>query len=230
MTNYYKVLGVRQDASAQDIKKAFRDKAKRLHPDIAGARAAGEMRKILAAYEILSDKDRRFDFDRDYSRFTQKYSFDYRVFLREQGDDPASQAKLVFFELLHAGEDEALSIWDSWGGPGFAMEKYLDREDWMDCVYIIAEELYKRNRFYDCFLLLASLIKEERRLPYFRHFAEDIEIFLKELVRLKLRPVVDDDTYVECLETMLGLDFPTRDEARWLRSIAKTQTRMGRKV
>jgi tetratricopeptide (TPR) repeat protein len=227
MTNYYEILGVRQNSSTQDIIKAFREKAKRLHPDIAGDRAAGEMRKILTAYEILSDRDRRFDYDRAYSRFTQKYSFDYRSFLMEQGDDPASQAKLVFFELLHAEEDAALSVWDSRGGPDFPIEQYLDREDWMDCTYILAEELHKRERYHDAFLLLAALVREERRRPYFRHFAEDIEIFLKELVRLKLHSTVDDDTYIECLEIMLDLGFSSHDEARWLRSIAETFIRMG---
>jgi curved DNA-binding protein CbpA len=227
MTNHYEILGVRQTASTHDIKRAFREKAKLLHPDIAGDKAAGEMRKLLTAYEILSDRDRRFEYDRAYSRFSQKYSFDYRTFLREQGDDPASQAKLVFFELLHAEEDAALSIWDSRGGPDFPMETYLDREDWMDCTYILAEELFKRDRYYDAFLLLTALVREERRRPYFRHFAEDIEIFLKELVRLKLRSAVDDDTYIECLETMIALGFSSRDEARWLRSAAETFIRMG---
>jgi curved DNA-binding protein CbpA len=222
MTNYYEILGVRQDSSTQDIKRAFREKAKRLHPDIAGEHAVGEMRKLLAAYEILSHREKRFDYDQSYNRFTQSYHFDYRQFLQEQGDDPASQAKLLFFELLHAGEDAALSIWDNHGGPDFPLERYLDREDWMDCAYILAEELYKRDRYYDAFLLLAALVREERRRPYFRHFAEDIKIFLKELVRLKLRSTVDGDTYIECLETMLDLNFSPHDEARWQRSIDKT--------
>jgi len=221
MTNYYEILTVGQNASTQEIKKAFREQAKRLHPDVAGEIGAEEMRKLLAAYETLSNRDRRFEYDRAYNRFIGKYRFDYRSFLMEQGDDPASQAKLIFFELLHLEEERALAIWQKHGGLCFPMEKYLDREDWMDCSYILAEELAKRRRFYEAFVLLVSLVREERRLPYFKHFMPEVETFLKELVRLHLRQAVDGETYLECMEALLDLGFPPQYEERILRSIAR---------
>ena len=229
MTNYYELLKVKQNASIQEIKKAFRERAKRLHPDIAGETGAEEMRKILTAYETLSDKNRRFEYDRIYSRLSSKYRFDYRNFLRERKDDPQSQAKLIFFELLHLEEDEAISIWREQGGIMFPMEKYLDREDWMDCTYIFAEELAKRRFYYESFVLLVKLVREERRLPYFRHFMEEVENFLKELVRLHLREAVSPEAFIECLEALLGLGFSSRDEARWMRSIAEALVRLGQK-
>jgi tetratricopeptide (TPR) repeat protein len=227
MTDYYELLDVRQNASSQEIKSAFRERAKRLHPDIAGETGAEEMRKLLAAYEILSDRERRFEYDRAYSRFAKNFSFDYRDFLRKRKDDPASQAKLLFFELLNFEEESALSLWQEQGGLDFQLEKYLDREDWMDCTYILAEELAKKGQFYESFVLLVGVVREERRRPYFRHFMEDVENFLKELVRLNLRSAVDAETYVECLEALLDLGFSPRDEARWMRSMAETLLRMG---
>jgi len=224
MTNYYEILTVGQTASSQEIKKAFRERAKLLHPDVAGESGAEEMRKLLAAYETLSNRDRRFEYDRAYNRFVGKYRFDYRTFLMERQDDPESQAKLIFFELLHLEEETALAIWQKQGGLAFPMEKHLDREDWMDCTYILAEELAKRRRIYEAFVLLVSLVREERRLPYFRHFMQEVETFLKELVRLHLRPAVDGDTYLECLEALLDLGFPPHYNARILRSIAKHQS------
>jgi curved DNA-binding protein CbpA len=227
MENYYSLLGVKQDSSAGDIKKAFREKAKRLHPDIAGKAAEAAMRKLLTAYEVLSSRDRRFEYDRAYCRFVKKLDFDYRTWLQERGDDPSSQAKLVFFELLHLEEDAALEIWRKNGGLHFPMEEHLDREDWMDCLYILAEELDKREQYYESFRLLVQLVREERKLPYFRHFMDDIEMFLKEQVRLRLRAQVDDETWVDCLETLLELGFSPRDEARWMRSLAEALLRMG---
>ncbi|MDR1318394.1 MAG: J domain-containing protein [Treponema sp.] len=227
MTNYYDLLGLRQGASGSEIKKAFREKAKRLHPDIAGKAAEEGMRRLLTAYEVLSDRERRHEYDRAYFRFIRKVGFDYRTWLREQGDTPEYQAKLVFFELLHLEEDEAIRIWRNNGGINFPMEKYLDREDWMDCLFMLAEELDKRLCFYESFRLLAILVGEERRLPYFRHFMEDVEIYLKELVRLRLKPQVDDETWVDCIEILLGLGFPPRDEARWMRSLAETLLGLG---
>ena len=224
MTNYYEVLTVGQNASTQEIKKAFRERAKRLHPDVAGESGAEEMRKLLAAYETLTNRDRRFEYDRAYNRFIGKHRFDYRSFLMEQADDPASQAKLIFFEFLHLEEERALAIWQKHGGLRFPMEKYLEREDWMDCSYILAEELAKRRRFYEAFVLLVSLVREERRLPYFRHFMQEVETFLKELVRLHLRQAVDGETFLECMEALLDLGFPPQYEARILRSIARQKS------
>jgi len=225
MANYYELLEVGENATTQEIKKAFREKAKRLHPDIAGESASPEMMKLLSAYETLSDKNRRFEYDRAYRRFTEKFRFDYRSFLKERKNDPGSQAKLIFFELLHLEEDEAIAIWQEQGGLDFRMEDYLDREDWMDCSYILAEELARRNYCFEAFTLLVKLVREERRRPYFRHFMADVEIFLKELVRLRLGKAVDAETYLECLEALLELGFSRKDETFWLRSINKIKAK-----
>ncbi|MDR0718343.1 MAG: DnaJ domain-containing protein [Treponema sp.] len=227
MENYYSLLGVSRAATTQEIKRAFREKAKRLHPDIAGESAASDMRRLLLAYQILSRQDKRFEYDRAYSRFSSKYHFDYRTFLRERPLDPESQAKLIFFELLHLEEDDAVAVWKAQGGLDYRLEKYLDREDWMDCSYLLAEELARRGDYYESFSLLVSLVKEERRKPYFRHFAEDIESFLKEIVRLHLRKALSPETYLECLEAMLGLGLNSRDKARVLRSMAETLAQIG---
>jgi uncharacterized protein YqgQ len=225
MENYYALLGVNQYSSPQDIKRAFRERAKRLHPDIAGTGGAEAMRQLLAAYEVLSDQERRYAYDRLFSRNT---GFDYRRFLQDRADDPESQAKLVFFELLHFEAERALAVWRTQGGLGFEMEKYLDREDWMDCACILAEELEKRKYYYDAFMIMVELVRAERAHPYFKHFAADLEGMLKELVRLRLKPSVDKETYIACMETLLDLGFPPKDEARWMRSMAETLAQMGR--
>ena len=227
MNNYYVLLGIQRDASSEEIKKAFRDKAKQLHPDIAGKSAEEAMRRLLTAYEVLSNVDRRFEYDRAYSRFIGKKGFDYRIWLREQGADPASQTKLMYFELLHLEEDEAISIWRKNGGINFDMENYLEREDWMDCLFILAEELDRRNCAYEAWRLLVILVREEKRLPYFKHFIAEIETYLRELVRLRLKAQVDEETWAGCLETMLSLDFPAQDKLRWSRSLAQALYDLG---
>ena len=237
MKNYYELLGVGRNASAWDIKKAFREKAKRLHPDIAGNAAEAEMRKLLTAYQTLSSEERRWEYDRVYARFAREFTggngggaasrFDYRTWLRDQGDDPASQAKLMFFELVHLEEDEAIALWRKNGGINFQMEKYLYRDDWLDCCFILAEELDRRQHSYEAFRLLALIIREERRFPYFRHFTVEIEKFIREIVRGRLRAQVDDETWIDCLETLLALGFPARDNSFWLRLLAKTLSGMG---
>lgn len=227
MENYYDILGVAQNAGAADIKSAFRERAKKVHPDIAGEAAQGEMRKLITAYETLSDDERRQEYDRAYVRFVKKYDFDYRSFLKERVDDPESQAKLIFFDLLHLEEDEAIEVWRAQGGLDFRLDLYLEREDWMDCSFILAEELDKRGVPYEAFILLVDLVKEERRRPYFRHFMPEVDALVKEMARAKLPASLDDETLVECLEELIDLGYSRKEEARWLRTIAEALERLG---
>ncbi|GAB1481699.1 DnaJ domain-containing protein [Treponema sp.] len=227
MDNFYDILGIESEASAADIKRAFREKAKRVHPDIAGETALEDMRRLLSAYETLSDTDRRGEYDRAYFRFVKDLDFDYRSFLRERYDDPESQAKLIFYEFLHMEEDEAIAVWRRLGGLQFRLDLYLDREDWMDCAFILAEELDKRGAHYEAFTILLDLVKEERRKPYFKHFLGEVETLLKDIARTRLSLHPDHRLVAESLEELLHLGYSRRDEARWLRTIAEALERSG---
>ena len=73
--NYYSILGVESNASPEEVKRAFRRQARRYHPDMnPGDKAAEEkFKKIGEAYEVLSDVDKRSQYDQ-YSRFWQQKS------------------------------------------------------------------------------------------------------------------------------------------------------------
>jgi molecular chaperone DnaJ len=62
----YEVLGVSRDASEQQVKKAFRQLARALHPDVNAEDPDAEQKfkEAAEAYEILSDADRRATYDR----------------------------------------------------------------------------------------------------------------------------------------------------------------------
>jgi len=61
----YELLGVSRDADADAIKKAYRKKARQLHPDVNPDPEAQEQFKVVShAYEVLSDPDKRAHYDR----------------------------------------------------------------------------------------------------------------------------------------------------------------------
>jgi len=64
LPNYYKVIGVENDATPEEIKKKFRELAKKTHPDKTKEDSEEEMAKLNKAYEILSDKESREKYDR----------------------------------------------------------------------------------------------------------------------------------------------------------------------
>ena len=66
MRDPYDILGVSKNASAAEIKSAFRRQAKKLHPDANkhDPKAATRFAELNAAYEILGEADKRKAFDR----------------------------------------------------------------------------------------------------------------------------------------------------------------------
>ena len=58
----YEVLGVDRSASADDLRAAYRQRARETHPDAGGA--PGEFQAVQAAWEVLSDEERRRRYDR----------------------------------------------------------------------------------------------------------------------------------------------------------------------
>ena len=65
MADFYELLGVSRNASADEIKRAYRQKAMELHPDTnPDAGAAEEFKALSRAYQVLSDPDQRARYDR----------------------------------------------------------------------------------------------------------------------------------------------------------------------
>src|SRR6516164_1103730 len=64
--DYYESLGVKRDASDDEIKKAYRKLARQHHPDRnpGDKQAEAKFKEVQEAYDVLSDKTKRANYDR----------------------------------------------------------------------------------------------------------------------------------------------------------------------
>ncbi len=240
MQNCYEILGIPATASAAEIKRSYRRRAKELHPDIpdtvrTATERADRMRELIHAYETLSDPERRAEFDALYSVFRKSRGmdhphggFDYRSWLMER-KDPESRAKLIFFDLFHELEEEAVREFHARRGDlgGFVLSAYFGREDFMDCAFVLAEELAIREDYYEAFLLLEEVILLERKRAYFRHFFPEVLSFTRGIVRNHLAGILPDELALDCLESALDLGFGKKDDAIILKQMAQCYERIG---
>ena len=72
--NYYEILGVSRDTSGAEIKRAYRQLARRYHPDVnqGNVEAENRFKEINEAYEVLSDSERRAQYDKFGSFWKQQ--------------------------------------------------------------------------------------------------------------------------------------------------------------
>ena len=103
----YEVLGLDKGASEADIKKAYRKLAMKHHPDKGGD--PEQFKKIQAAYDLLSDPEKRGNFDRfgtaEPQGFGNQGPFPADIFSQMFGNfggprGPTRRANFVFIQVL----------------------------------------------------------------------------------------------------------------------------------
>jgi len=78
--NYYNILGINQTDDLSEIRKNYKQQARKWHPDKNPnniKEAEEKMKDINEAYEILSDKTKREKYDADENVSLEKYGCDY---------------------------------------------------------------------------------------------------------------------------------------------------------
>lgn len=235
MEDYYKILGVPPTASAAEIKRAYRQKAKLLHPDVSDKASEEAFHALTQAYEVLSDIHQRSMFNERYAA-DQRYqesrrrekSFNYREWLAARTDEE-SRCQLIFFDLMHGREDDAVALYKKMNmeKADFRLSYWFTREDFMDYGFILAEELVFRAEYYDAVILLEQIIKMEYSYSYFRHFFPEVLALARDVLRRHLEGSVSDELALDAWERALELQLGRKDESYFLMRMAEVYLRMG---
>lgn len=224
MKDYYAILGISQEATKFDIRKAYRKLAKELHPDVAQkeTKAGNSFIILKEAYEILINSETRANYD--VSRHTEKSGddFDFREFLKKRSEDQVSMSRLICFDLLHDREAQAVELYDNLTESGiFDFRRYVDREAFMDFSFLLSEEYIKQGCPVKAFRIMFSIALLEEDEPYFRHFYPEV---LAHLFRICRRPIDEDHNdllRLRFLTDISALDYPDRDRARIYKLISE---------
>ena len=133
--NYYNILGVKKDASVDEIKKAFRRQAVKHHPDQGGDEV--KFKEINEAYEVLSNPDKR----QRYDQFGQA-GLGGQAGFNQAGFDPDQGVSFNF------GEGGLGDIFSFFGGMGRSQAPKSGRDievvielDFKEAVFGIEKEI-----------------------------------------------------------------------------------------
>ena len=234
MKDFYKILGVRTNATLAEIKRAYREKAKLLHPDLTGdSSRRDEFNEVVQAYRVLSDMRQRSIFDESFFiKIKRSYksadTFNYYEWLKAR-DDEESRAKLIFYTLMHHKEDEAVAEFKrmQMNHADFSLKKWFTREDFMDYGYILAEELVIRGEYYDAMILLEQIIQMEYSYQYFYIFFPEVIDFTLNILKRNIDSVISDELALDVYERALDLNLGRKNDAFFLRKMSEEYRRLG---
>lgn len=234
MKDFYGILGVRPNATLAEIKRAYREKAKQLHPDLTGDTTRhDEFNEVVQAYRVLSDARQRSIFDESFFIKIRRSSknaatFNYYDWLSAR-EDEESRAKLIFYTLMHQKEDEAVAEFKRMqtNHADFSLKKWFTREDFMDYGYILAEELVIRGEYYDAIILLEQIIQMEYSYHYFYIFFPEVIEFTLNILKKNIDGVISDELALDVYERALDLNLGVKNDAFFLKKMSEEYRRLG---
>jgi molecular chaperone DnaJ len=204
---YYVILGVPESESPGGIRAAYRDLAKRLHPDVAGEQATRAFQEVTEAYDVLSDPERRRQYNHQLKRAEDRQGVPVHVgrpapFVRESRSILGNpEGVRPSFEAMY---DRFLRNFTGIGVPkaerleGLNFEVLLTPEEaWHGCVVPVQVPVFSRCP--DC-----GGSGRDWVFPC-THCREQGMIETERLVRIEIPPMVPSGTIYELPLRGLGI-------------------------
>ncbi len=227
-STYYDVLDVERNATQPEIKRAFRRLAKKYHPDTSreeSDEAARRLKEIIAAYRVLGNERERARYD----VLMQAAPSVEKELQRNETRTREEYAEQVLGDLLAGHGSRALRLYDELSAEeDFELENYLGIKDYLDCIFLLAEQFENAERFREAAELYEELYEREKEPPRHRYFFEEVEARIKKLYSRKLpRDAETPMEEIACYERILSFDLDKSEKAFILKKIAEVYCRIG---
>ena len=243
--DYYHILEIGRDATAPEIKRAFRQLAKRYHPDKNPeqiAFAEQMFREVCRAYNTLRDKKQKSDYDRTLQTIERQRKA-REAYLEKLSKLNQNYAKLELLleALLHQNYETGISLYEQLRhnnqktGKEWRIDDFLSYEESRDCEFLIAEgyqnlglsngnqsSTFERHRkIKQAMLIYESLLSAEAKRPCFRHFTREVKERLKFIYLYYFSAEGYHQTYHIPLTKIRALKLPKRETAWIYKKIAE---------
>lgn len=234
--DYYQVLEVSRSSTMAEIRRSYKRLVLRLHPDKNPVREAGSedrFKELLEAFDILGDSGRRARYDRQLQErdLLSKKSrpkvvrkpTEGDLFFFRKNDDECLAMRVLYFLMNRRGQ-EAISlveeIEDRLGR--HSLFEHLDRNDCLDCYFLLGEYLLEKKRYADAFVRLEKSFLEQRSNRFRRPHYSLVLDHLRSLYLRHLPRILPAAEAVSILEEAPAELFPdSRERARLKVEIAR---------
>jgi len=204
-----------------DIKRAYRKLAKKYHPDANPGQqkdSAKRFQEVVAAYKVLGNERERARYD-----LMMQTSIFNDIAKDPVANSVGAQATGILEDLLRGDGKRALQTYDEFSKrEDLSLESCMDTRDYLDCVFLMAEQMERSGRNKEAVRLYEELYIREKEPPRHRFFFEEVKVRLKKLYSRKLpKEAESPEEEIDCYRRILEFDVDRSERAFILKKIAE---------
>ena len=221
VVNYYDILEVHQEVSAEEIKRSFRTLIKKYHPDIHGPNklwAESKTKVIIQAYKTLFDSTTREQYDRLHSHHLQNSRtrrHTKKVDTHTEGAGIHARVRLIFDDLLNGHARNAVENYERLLKDHADVEflLHLKHRDYIDCKFLLAEAYEKLGQYEVAIEFYEFLYERGKDTHHSRHLAAEIKERIRNIYCRKLTRSAPPEKALGYYEKVLKLKLNKNENA-----------------
>jgi curved DNA-binding protein CbpA len=229
---YYEILGVRTQATPEEIKQSFRRLVKKYHPDRNRRRedwANRRVRLVLEAYRTLGNAQHRLAYDRARGFHASPPKPPRTQAAAHRPATLFDHARMVLLDLMAGNGAAAVASYERLcrDHAGFSLLSYLSERDYLDCHFLLGEEYERRGRFERSLEFYEEVYNEERSEPRLRYFFDEVRDRIRNIYCRELARSAPPRTAIAYYERLLSMGMGRSEDAFFHKKISECYCRIG---